>query len=259
MAQISIHQDVARDLAAQGFAWIPAARWAVPPEHELQLRQFSRDWDDLEPDRYLAGGATFRQRRYARYSWSPGDDDLELLPTAPYFQPIDENRYAGGVQREFAPLSTESQRNPFLTALIRCTFACLPISREQRDSTWEVRVHQIRILATDLEPGQPAPEGIHQDGTDFLTLHLIRRDNVTGGTTTIYDLRGEPMFEVTLLDRLDSLILDDPRVLHGVTTVRVADRGRPGTRDLLGIDFIHQPRAAALSRRQKTVRHASHP
>jgi hypothetical protein len=40
---------------------------------------------------------------------------------------------------------------------------------------------------------------------------------------------------------LDSMILEDPRIMHGVTPVVPADGKTLGIRDLLGIDFIHSP------------------
>jgi hypothetical protein len=164
-----------------------------------------------------------------------------VLPHETYFQPGFQNPYAGGIERDFAPLLPETVANPFLGALIRCTFACLPYAQERRGRTWEVRVHQIRIVATVEEPGDPAPEGIHQDGTDFLTLHLVGRQNAIGGKSTIYDLDRQPIRSFTMREPLDSMILEDPRILHGVTPVHPADGLTKGIRDVLGIDFIFNP------------------
>jgi hypothetical protein len=196
----------------------------------------------LEPDRHLKDGAKFRLRRYGRYYWSPADDALAPLPHEPYFQPEDENPYVGGVARDFAPLPPDTASNPVLHARVRSTFACLPVPEDKQGRTWEVRIHQIRIVATSEEPGLPAPEGIHQDGTDFLTLHLVRRHNIAGGESTIYDLERRPIEQYTMRETLDSLILEDPRVMHGVTPVHSADGRTVGTRDLLGVDFIYSPR-----------------
>jgi hypothetical protein len=241
MALIRNDQEVRGRMAARGFAWIPRAGWSIDPRLGPDWQRLCEDWDRLEPDRYLAGGATFRLRRYGRYAWSPAASALTPVPNEPYFQPKEENSYAGGVARAFAPLLPETATNPFLHALVRGTFACLPIDREELQTAWEVRVHQIRIVASPDEPGLPAPEGVHQDGTDFLTLHLVRRHNVEGGQTTIYDLGRTPVWTHTLTETLDSLILEDPRVLHGVTPVHSADGRSPGTRDMLGLDFLRCP------------------
>jgi hypothetical protein len=241
MSAITINQDVCHQIAAMGFAWVPHAAWSTTGEADAHWRSLSRDWDHLEPDRYLDHSASFRRRRYGRYYWLPDCDLLVGLPHDFYFQPIDENAYAGGIVRNFAPISPETVNNSFLSALVRCTFACLPLSPGKRRETWEVRIHQIRIVATPDAPGFPAPEGIHRDGTDFLTLHLMGRKNVVGGESTIYDLDRSPIQSFTMLEALDSLILDDQRVMHGVTPVHSADGRAIGTRDLLGLDFIHNP------------------
>jgi hypothetical protein len=248
MDSLSIQGDVRCDLAARGFAWIPRAAWSVGPDLAGHWQRLCPDWDRLELDRYLQDGARFRLRRYGRYRWSPAEDALTALAPEAYFQPADENAYAGGVAREFAPLLPDTVDNPFLHALVRLTFACLPVSGAAREAPWEVRVHQIRIVAAPGEPGLPAPEGIHQDGTDFLTLHLVRRANVVGAETTIYDLERRLIAHHMMQEPLDSFILEDPRVWHGVTPVHSADGRTPGTRDLLGIDFIKglRPQAAGV-------------
>jgi hypothetical protein len=238
---IQIDQNVGRDLADQGFAWIPACAWAISPLLEPHWQSLCKDWDHLKLDRYLAQGAKFRLRRYGRYYWSPVDGTLAPQSHEGYFQPKDENPYAGGIVREFAPLRPETVHNPFLHALVRATFACLPLAAERQRNTWEVRIHQIRIVASAKVPGLPAPEGIHQDGTDFLTLHLVRRHNLVGAESTIYDLNRKPIQRFTLREPLDSLILEDPRIMHGVTPVYPADGEGLGTRDLLGVDFIYSP------------------
>jgi hypothetical protein len=241
MNLITTEADVRRDIAKQGFAWIPRTAWALGQQLEPLWHRLCEDWDHLEPDRYLEHGAMFRLRRYGRYSWSPAQDVLAPLPHEPYFQPQDENVYAGGIVRNFAPTLPETTHNPFLHALVRSTFACLPVAAARQDQPWEVRVHQIRIVSSPGKPGLPAPEGIHQDGTDFLTLHLVRRRNVVGGTSTIYDLDYQPKWNGTLREALDSLILEDPRVLHAVTPVRSADGRTVGVRDILGLDFLYLP------------------
>jgi hypothetical protein len=245
MDSLTIDGDVRGQIAARGFAWVPQAAWSIGPPLAAHWQRLCDDWERLEPDRYLQDGARFRLRRYGRYRWAPANDSLSPLVQEAYFQPAEENSYAGGVARAFAPLLPDTAHNPFLHALVRLTFASLPLSDDRRTAPWEVRVHQIRIVASPGQPGHPAPEGVHQDGTDFLTLHMVRRQNVVGAETTIYDLERRPVFRCTLRDPLDSFILEDPRVLHGVTSVQSADGRTPGTRDLLGIDFLDLARLSS--------------
>jgi aspartate/methionine/tyrosine aminotransferase len=239
--KLAIKKNAGKEIAEQGFAKIAASEWAIPPQLAEAWERLRGDWERLELDRHLRAGANFRRRRYGRYFWSPRENVLRNLPNAKYFQPQEQNTYAGGVEREFAPLLPESVENPFLMALVRCTFDQLPVDDEKRQQIWEVRVHQIRITATPDEPGEPAPEGIHQDGTEFLTLHLVRRENVKGAETTIYDLTRQPLFRYTMTDVMDTFIFEDPRIMHGVTPAFSADGCSLATRDLLGLDFILNP------------------
>jgi hypothetical protein len=229
------------EITARGFAWIPRAAWSMSSDLTPHLETLRQDWEHLELDRYLTGRARFRFRRYGRCCWTPANDTLMPLPQEPYFQPEEENSYMGGVSREFAPVLAETVNNPFVRALVRACFACLPIPDEWHRDTWEVRMHQIRIVATPDQPGIPTPEGIHQDGTDFHTLHLLRRDNVKGGETTIHDLDRTPIFRCMMRDVLDTLILQDPRIMHSVTPVVAADGKTVGNRDIFGIDFHYRP------------------
>jgi aspartate/methionine/tyrosine aminotransferase len=239
--RLTIKRDTRRELSAQGYTQIGRHEWTISGSFAHYLEQLQQDWDKLELDHHLKNGATFRRRRYGRYYWSPRQDKLIPLANEPYFQPEDQNPYAGGAPRAFAPLLPASVENPFLMALVRGTFDQLPLDDEKRGKVWEVRVHQIRIVATIDQVGEPAPEGIHQDGTDFLTLHLMRRENVAGAESTIYDLDRRALFRYTMSEAMDSFILEDSRIMHGVTPVYPADGCSTATRDLLGIDFILSP------------------
>ena len=247
-AKLAVNKDARRDIADTGFSRIRASEWSIPPSLATHWERLRGDWNNLESDRFLKNGSSFRRRRYGRYFWSPLTDELLPLPNEEYFQPEEQNAYAGGVARRFAPLLPESVGNPFLMSLVRCSFDQLPLDEQKRDGPWEVRIHQIRIVAEPGQAAEPAPEGIHQDGTDFLTLHLVRRENVAGAESTVYDLDRQPLFRYTLTDVMDSVILEDPRIMHGVTAVLSADGQSSATRDLLGIDFIFSPQLQASLR-----------
>lgn len=240
MERITFDQDARRVIAEQGFVWIPRSAWSMATELSPDVERLREEFERLEVDQYLAKGAKFRLRRYGRCYWAPAEDTLVGLPHEPYFQPPEENSYAGGVSRDFAPVLPETVRNPFVQALVRATFACLPIPDERRRAIWEVRMHQMRIVASPQTQGLPTPEGIHQDGTDFHTLHLLRRDNIEGGETSIYGLDRNPIFRCTMRELLDTLILEDPRVMHSVTPVLAADGRTVGNRDVFGIDFHYR-------------------
>ncbi len=44
----------------------------------------------------------------------------------------------------------------------------------------EMGIHQIRVVASKDEQGEPAPEGIHKDGFDYVGIFCINRDGISG-------------------------------------------------------------------------------
>ena len=57
---------------------------------------------------------------------------------------------------------------------------------------------------------------------------MVRRENVASGETTIDDLVRRPLGSFTLTAPLDSALVDDSRVYHGVTPVDAAPSRAPG-------------------------------
>src|SRR6516164_6531221 len=71
MELILNREIIRRDLAGQGFVWIPRSAWSLGPRWEPHWQRLCADWDNLELDLYLAEGAKFRLRRYVRFYSSP--------------------------------------------------------------------------------------------------------------------------------------------------------------------------------------------
>ncbi|MBK1838855.1 2OG-Fe dioxygenase family protein [Azospirillum sp. YIM B02556] len=71
---------------------------------------------------------------------------------------------------------------------------------------------------------------------------LVRHNNVSSGTTSIHDLAGRPLGSFTLRHPLESAVVDDAWVFHGVTPVDPVDPARSVSRRAGGDDA---PRAKA--------------
>ena len=239
-SRISVLPGIQNALQKRHFAQIDGACYRLADDLAVAQRRFFREWDHLEPDDYLRDGASFRRRRFALFYLNARSDELLPLPCDTYFQARDMNRYAGGISRRFAPLNPTAVRNQFLHELIRLLFRQLPIGPDRLSHPWLVDVHQIRITTTAQEQGEPAPEGPHHDGEEFGVIQLVQRRNVTGGTTTVYS--GEqPLWSCTLQEPMDTLLLWDPHVMHGVSPIRPLDPSEPGIRDTLLIGYDPQP------------------
>ncbi|HWT04599.1 MAG TPA: 2OG-Fe dioxygenase family protein [Xanthomonadales bacterium] len=241
MSVVALADDVRATVGARGFAVVPGDLYRIP---ELRDRwaALSDDWNHLEIDAYMADGGRYRRRRFGRFAFVPATAQLQRLPHATVFQSREVNGFAGGIDRDFAPLRESTFGDAALLALIRFDFGCFEVpDATMLTDTWEVWVHQIRIDAAGSDGVSPAPEGTHHDGHDFIAMHLVTRNNIAGGLNHIYDNGERPVHACMLRNPLDTIYADDHRVMHAVDPIRPLDAARPSYRDILIIDYDHRP------------------
>ncbi|HZH42528.1 MAG TPA: 2OG-Fe dioxygenase family protein [Lysobacter sp.] len=228
-----------RAVADAGFTFVHAPAMRALLEQHAALEDwstFARSWDRLEPDAYLARTGRVRRRRHALFRCAPGRPP-ERLPHGPHYQTLDYNPLQGGIERWFAPIEDAVATG----ASLRCVlgFAAALFDRLAGERVpWRVEVHQFRIEAAPDHDGEPTPEGRHRDGVDYVLVLLIDRVNIERGTTSIHRVEdGREVGSFTLTTPFDAAIVDDHRVLHGVTPVHPLDPSRPAQRDVLVVTF----------------------
>jgi hypothetical protein len=231
--------ELAGTIEADGFAFVQAPQMrALLGEAELSdWDAFAASWNDLGVDTYMADGGRYRRRRFAAFRASAPGSVRKLHQ--PHYQSQDYNPLNGGIERWFEPVTEAAAQHRVLTAILR-------LSRELFDAmtpaavrpeAWHVELHQFRIEARPGQEGRPTPEGMHRDGVDWVLVLMVRRENIASGETTIYDLTKRPLGSFTLTQPLDSALVDDSRVFHGVTAVEPLDPARPAYRDVLVVTF----------------------
>ncbi|WP_028056233.1 2OG-Fe dioxygenase family protein [Sphingobium bisphenolivorans] len=193
--------------------------------------RFARSWGDLGPDLYMADGGRYRRRRHASFAFDGGA--FIRKPHQPHFQSRDYNPLNGDVQRWFDPIEQSSIDNPVMQAIFTLCAAAFDMAGPQH-----VEAHQFRIEAQAGELGRPTPEGMHRDGVDWVFVMLIERRNVREGVTRIGAPEGGALGEFTLAAPGDAVLLDDHRILHGVTEIHPLDPSRPAWRDALVVTFV---------------------
>jgi hypothetical protein len=156
-------------------------------------------------------------------------------PAQPHFQSRDYNTLNGGIERWFEPVTVQVGSGASLTTVL--TFCRNLFDMVNPARTWHVEVHQFRIEARRGEVGRPTPEGLHRDGVDYVLVLLVNRTNIASGVTSVHDLAGTELGEFTLTQPFDAALVDDARVLHGVTPVEPLDPEAPGYRDVLVVTF----------------------
>ncbi|MEC4339304.1 2OG-Fe dioxygenase family protein [Stenotrophomonas pavanii] len=110
-----------------------------------------------------------------------------------------------------------------------------------------VSLHQMLTLARPHCTAEPAPEGVHQDGADYIVSALvIRRHNVCGGNSRVYLGRGGRLLLSHTLAEGQGLFQPDARspLWHEVTAIH-ADSDAGGERMILGLDIHVLPAGAA--------------
>jgi len=198
--------------------------------------EFAGSWDDLDIDPYMADGGRYRRRRHAVYTAS-ADGRLVRELAQPHWQALDYNPLNGGVERWFQPVKPGIGAGDSMRTILACCRSIFD-SLAPAVRRWRVEVHQFRIEARAGEEGRPTPEGLHRDGVDYALVLLVQRRNIASGTTAIHAPDGGLLGTFTLTDPLDTAVVDDARVCHGVTPVQALDPSVPAYRDVLVATFV---------------------
>ncbi len=85
---------------------------------------------------------------------------------------------------------------------------------------YEIGVHQIRVIADNQNMGIPAPEGIHQDGFDYISILSVNSQNLAGGVSVLLSSpdHKDVVFEQVLQPN-NCLLLNDRSLFHYVSPI----------------------------------------
>ncbi len=230
-------ETLRRALSDEGYARCPAddTRALLGPKAAADWASFADSWNDLGLDGFMADGGRYRRRRFAAFDAAPGA--VVRKPHQPHYQSRDYNALNGGVQRWFEPVTDAIADHPVTQAVIAAGLALFHPITIDPPASWHVELHQFRIEALADQVGRPTPEGAHRDGVDWVMVMLVERVNVERGVTDIYAPDGASLGSFTLTAPGDMVLVDDHRVLHGVTPIRPGDPALPALRDVLVATF----------------------
>jgi hypothetical protein len=223
-------------IRADGYRFAEAAEMRALLEQTGPLTDwaaFAASWDELGPDTYMADGGRYRKRRHAVFAVHA--DGIVRQPAQPHYQSRDYNMLNGGIERWFEPVAETIASGPVMTTVL--TFCRDLFGGLSPADGWHVEVHQFRIEARTGEASRPTPEGMHRDGVDHVLVLLVNRRNIASGMTSVHDLTGRELGHFTLTRPFDAALVDDARVMHGVTPVEPLDPAEPGHRDVLVVTF----------------------
>ena len=190
--------------------------------NSIGMDSFEEFFADLPLDPYVRG--KYRSRRLSRFLLD--GEKLIKLPHGYLYQSKDYNLLVGDVKREFAELSDRLIALDNFQQLIMAFSDSCKLHPEA-----EIGVHQIRTTCTLKNFGNPAPEGIHQDGTNFIGIFAVSRNNIKGGATHLYTAKKEKPVFSKVLNPGDLLLVNDREFYHFTTPIK-PESEEIGTRDV---------------------------
>lgn len=198
---------------------------------------FQNSWNNLCLDNYMGDNGKYRFRRYSVFYWDNKHQQLMLKSHEPHYQSLTYNTLNGGIPRHYEAFEQHVIDSKCFN--VTMMFALDVINKLETGSDWHIEAHQFRILAGD-ELSKPTPDGVHCDGRDYIIMMLIDKQNVTGGTSTIYDQNKKAIKVITLEQNGQTIMVCDNRTMHGVSPITAQDSNLQGYRDMLVITFINQ-------------------
>lgn len=241
--------EIGRELVHDGYVFRPRqAMLSVLRGSGLEdWDAFAASWHDLGPDAYMADGGRYRRRRFAVFEMC--GDTIVRQAHQPHYQSRDYNPLNGGIVRWFEPVRDAIAAHALTRRILH---TCREIfeascSDSAGRKVWHVEMHQFRIEANNACAGLPTPEGVHRDGVEWVCVLLVARSNVASGVTHIYS-GAKPLGAFTLADPLDTVFIDDTRVLHGVTPIHAQDSSLKAFRDVLVLTFRERGKESNLPR-----------
>jgi hypothetical protein len=226
----------ARELISNRFSYMTSDQWTLNQKHPEDWKDFTASWDRLVLDNYMKAGDTYRERRFCKYVVDTSDMTFQELDDFAFYQTAAINSYAGDLRREFSPVEPAIRKNTILLEVIKSCLQAILLCDDGLPRFWRVYVHQFRINCSGSVTGRPTPEGLHRDGHEFVSLHLMDRARIEGGHSTVCEDSGRSLIAVTLENRMDGFLINDRALLHGVSAITPATADA-GHRDMLVIDY----------------------
>lgn len=189
--------------------------------HKLKLTsEFIEKYNELRID------SNYENIRYRRYSLI--DTTTFLVYGTKFIQSKQYNPTKnGGIIRKYKPINVCD--DPCFHKIV--TYFVAYVKNISGLDCTKCMVHQIRVEVNN-DSVTPVPEGIHQDGYNYVGIMCVSRNNIQGGVNKIYTLDEEEIYN-KVLDEGEMIIMNDRKVKHYVSNIIRKDSLRKAHRDIL--------------------------
>lgn len=173
-------------------------------------------------------------RKYLLTRRSSAGWQLQPLADTSFEQPATAGR---APRRVFAPLAMALTYHPDMLRLI--SGVAETIHERCGASQLQMAVHQMMTVASTRGAAEPAPEGLHQDGADYIVSALVvRRRDIRGGLSRVRRGTTGPVLLEYELGEGEGLFQPDTgsSLWHEVSAIHAEPPHSEGYRMILGID-----------------------
>lgn len=164
---------------------------------------------------------------------------LERQPDSAFTQPGDDAGDYRQLERRFAPSPRAVTDAPAYRGVLEQLAAVTDQLHPVSVSALRIVCHQMGLWATP-DGASNAPEGIHQDGADYIVSALVlERRNVSGGESVVYGPDKSTEYLRDTLREGEGIFQADAgsSLWHGVTPIRPTEPGAAAYRNILGYDI----------------------
>lgn len=182
----------------------------------------------------------YRKRAIATFVLQKNNNEWKLTRehTGSFKQ---ENNKFNNMNRQFQEISSQVTTHPGFIKLLN--FFCGLIKNIHRPFyKMLIHCHQVSTVAVSGWPGKNAPEGLHQDGADYIVSAIvIDKAHIRGGKSMIYFGNKEMTLLEHTLDIGEGIFQADlnTKLYHDVTPIFPSNPHTldTGIRNIIGFDF----------------------
>ena len=183
----------------------------------VDIGVFENYFEELPYDPYVKGN--FRKRRFSSIK-KDHYGHFEILPHKTFTQSADVNDLLGDVVREYEEIDENLILSDDFSKIVEGFSALVGVNPYIQ----EIGIHQMRILCSEYIKGEPAPEGRHQDGFDFIGIFCARRIKVEGGISELFlGKEDEDAILEKMLEENELLVVNDREIFHNATKLTPVD------------------------------------
>ena len=199
--------------------------------YKNDINNIKKYFSNMQIDKY------YDNKRYRAYSLVKLDNNknIDIVGDLSFYQSSNLNKYNGNNLRNYKNIDKKLIKNEEFKKLINLFNE--QVSKEFGYKNEYLNIHQIRVMAnTDFT--NLIPEGVHQDGYNMIAIVCISRENIEGGENKLYDIN-KNLIDKRYLEEGDMIIINDNKLFHEITNIKIKDRNYKGYRDVFVFTTIN--------------------